>query len=222
MLSSSTGTTAVWCNARVIHMLRPLGVTSVASRIKPLLQAVRVVRLGQDVAVCSTLLLKAAHRQQSPFFFFFNNPAPPEIYPLPLPDPLPIFRGDLVDAARRRATAGEDDAALSDVGAKLGGSLFERLLHGAHDTLQRLLQRLEDLVAVECEAARHALGQVATLDGQLAHLLARVGGADLDLDALGGRLADENAVIAAHVVHDGFIETVAADARRVGVDDSIQ
>src|SRR2546430_16920565 len=88
------------------------------------------------------------------FFFFFNEPAPPEIYPLPLPDPLPIFRGDLVDAARRRATAGEDDAALSDVGAKLGGSLFERLLHGAHDTLQRLLQRLEDLVAVECEIGR--------------------------------------------------------------------
>src|SRR5256884_207500 len=24
------------------------------------------------------------------FFFFFNNPAPPEIYPFPLPDPLPI------------------------------------------------------------------------------------------------------------------------------------
>src|SRR3954466_9974967 len=25
------------------------------------------------------------------FFFFFNNPAPPEIYPLPLPDALPIL-----------------------------------------------------------------------------------------------------------------------------------
>src|ERR1039458_1162820 len=24
------------------------------------------------------------------FFFFFNDPAPPEIYPLPLPDALPI------------------------------------------------------------------------------------------------------------------------------------
>src|SRR2546430_193284 len=26
------------------------------------------------------------------FFFFFNDPAPPEIYPLPLHDPLPIPR----------------------------------------------------------------------------------------------------------------------------------
>src|SRR5258707_12540275 len=26
------------------------------------------------------------------FFFFFNDPATPEIYPLPLHDPLPIFR----------------------------------------------------------------------------------------------------------------------------------
>src|SRR2546429_7038890 len=25
------------------------------------------------------------------FFFFLNEPAPPEIYPLPLPDPLPIL-----------------------------------------------------------------------------------------------------------------------------------
>src|SRR5258708_694499 len=30
----------------------------------------------------------------SSFFFFLNDPAPPEIYPLPLPDPLPIFPGD--------------------------------------------------------------------------------------------------------------------------------
>src|SRR2546430_8584978 len=28
----------------------------------------------------------------SPFFFFLNDPPPPEIYPLPLPDALPIFR----------------------------------------------------------------------------------------------------------------------------------
>src|SRR5437763_4395957 len=47
-----------------------------------------------------------------------------------------LFREELVDIAQQRATAGEDDAALGDVGAKLGGSLFERLLHGAHDTLQ--------------------------------------------------------------------------------------
>src|SRR3989440_330056 len=31
------------------------------------------------------------------FFFFFNNPAPPEIYPLPLHDALPIF-GDGFEA----------------------------------------------------------------------------------------------------------------------------
>src|SRR3989475_9479536 len=28
---------------------------------------------------------------QAPSFFFFNDPAPTEIYPLPLPDPLPIY-----------------------------------------------------------------------------------------------------------------------------------
>src|SRR2546425_9001637 len=34
------------------------------------------------------------------FFFFFNDPAPTEIYPLPLPDPLPISRR--ADAAARQ------------------------------------------------------------------------------------------------------------------------
>src|SRR5256885_16077866 len=32
------------------------------------------------------------HLLKSPFFFF-NNPPPTEFYPLPLPDPLPIYLG---------------------------------------------------------------------------------------------------------------------------------
>src|SRR3954463_2868900 len=33
-----------------------------------------------------------SHPERGLFFFFFKDPAPPEIYPLPLPDPLPILR----------------------------------------------------------------------------------------------------------------------------------
>ncbi len=75
---------------------------------------------------------------------------------------------------------------------------------------------------VQREAARHAFGQVAALDRHLAHLLAGVGRADLDLDALGGRLADQDAVVAAHVIRDRLVEAVAADAHRLGVDDAVQ
>src|SRR2546429_7854680 len=37
-------------------------------------------------------LLPSPARHLTTPFFFFNDPAPPEIYPLPLPDPLPICR----------------------------------------------------------------------------------------------------------------------------------
>src|SRR5882724_12361552 len=96
----------------------------------------------------------------------------------------------LVDVAQQRAAAREHDAALGDVRAQLRRSLLERLLHGTHDALQRLLQRLEDLVAVQRKAARHTFREVAAFHRQFTHLLPGVGRADFDLDALGGRLAD--------------------------------
>src|SRR5882762_2174468 len=60
----------------------------------------------------------------------------------------------LVDVAQQRAAAGEHDATFGDVRAQLRRSLLERLLHGTHDALQRLLQRLEDFVAVQRKAAK--------------------------------------------------------------------
>ena len=93
-----------------------------------------------------------------------------------------------------------------------GGVCSSADLHGADDALQRLLQRLEDLVAVQREAARHALGEIAALDGDLVHVLARIRRADLVLDAFGGGFADQYAVVAAHVVGDRLVEPVAADA----------
>src|ERR1700730_12436619 len=128
----------------------------------------------------------------------------------------------LVDVAQQRATAGEHDATLGDVRAQLRRSLLERLLHGTHDALQRLLQCLENLVAVQRKAARHALGEVAAFHRQFAHLLPGIGRTDFDLDALGGRLADEDAVVAAHVVHDRLVHAITADARGVGVHHAIQ
>src|SRR6185312_11793467 len=133
-----------------------------------------------------------------------------------------LLRQELVDVTQERATAREDDTALGDVRTELGRRLFERLFHRAHNTLQRLLQGFENLIAVESEAAGHAFRKVAALDGQLAHLLAGVGRAYLNLDALGGGLADQDAVVTADVVHDGFVEAIAADAGGVRINDAIQ
>src|SRR3984957_9780443 len=133
-----------------------------------------------------------------------------------------LFHQQLVDVAQQRAAAREHDATLGHIGTQFRRSLFQRLLDRAHDALQRLLQCFQDLVAVEREAARHALRQIAALDRQLPYLLAWIGRADLDLDALGRGLANQDAVVATHVVHDRIVEAIAADPSRVGVHDAVE
>src|SRR5690606_22149523 len=100
--------------------------------------------------------------------------------------------------------------------------LLQRRLDRADDAGQRLLQRFQDLVAVEREAAGYALRQIAALDLDLVHLVAREGGADLVLDPFGGRFADQDAVVAADIVDDRLVEAVAADPHRCGIDDAVQ
>jgi hypothetical protein len=77
-------------------------------------------------------------------------------------------------------------------------------------------------VGVDRDHARHALGEVAARDFHLAHFRLRVGVADLDLDALGGRFANQRAVAAAHEVDDRLVEAVAADAHRLRVHDAVE
>src|SRR5256884_4840273 len=56
------------------------------------------------IAVCFAQVLRLIRF----FFFFLNDPAPPEIYTLPLPDALPIFRrSDAPGGAGRRAAVVE-------------------------------------------------------------------------------------------------------------------
>src|SRR5690606_3225922 len=100
--------------------------------------------------------------------------------------------------------------------------LLQRHHNGGDDTGQRLLQRFQDLVGVEGEAARHTFGQVATTDFDLAHLFARIGGADFVLDALGGRFPDQATVVATDVADDGFVKFVATDTDRLGVNHAVQ
>ena len=79
-----------------------------------------------------------------------------------------FFHEQFIHVPQQRAAAGEHDAALGHVGAEFGRSLFERLLHGADDALKRFLERLEDLVGIQRETARHALGEIAPFDRNLA------------------------------------------------------
>ena len=70
-------------------------------------------------------------------------------------------------------------------------------------------------------ALEAALAQVAALDVDL-HVAAvglRQRRAGLDLDALGVDFADDEAVLAAHVAHDGLVHGVAGDPQRARLHD---
>ncbi len=100
--------------------------------------------------------------------------------------------------------------------------LLERTLHRGNDGAEGLLQRIENLMGVEREAARYPLCQVATPHVDLAQLATGVGTANLLLNPLGGGLADQATVVATHVGGNRLVEAVAADADRLRVDHAVE
>src|SRR6185436_14596742 len=127
-----------------------------------------------------------------------------------------------VDAADERAAAGHGDAALGQVGRELGGRLFQRLLDGVDDGVERLLHGLADLLAGDGHLAGHHGHDVAAADFEGQLLLEGIERADVDLDPLGGLLADLEVVGAAEVLHDRLVELVAGDADGAGGDDAAE
>src|SRR5206468_12855651 len=70
----------------------------------------------------------------------------------------------LSDPAQERAAAGEDDPALAEVGCELRRRPLERVLDGADDPREGLLQRPAHLVGAERHAAEKAGDEVAPGD----------------------------------------------------------
>ena len=61
------------------------------------------------------------------------------------------------------AAAGQDDAAIEDVGRQLRRNALERVVHRLNDRADRLDQRLADLLVVHRDRLRTAFGEVAAL-----------------------------------------------------------
>src|SRR2546422_10391046 len=76
------------------------------------------------------------------FFFFFNDPAPPEIYPLPLHDALPILFGRFPAAIFH-----PEDAAIQP--ARLVRRLAERAVEAGVEIREH--NRVESLDELEAE-----------------------------------------------------------------------
>jgi hypothetical protein len=107
----------------------------------------------------------------------------------------------LVEPLQQRAAAGQDDALVDDVGGELGRGILERDPDALDDRPDRLAQRLGDLALVDRDLLGHAVDEVAALDvdGEAVAVGGRLGDPDLLLDPLGGRLADQQIVVAADV-----------------------
>src|SRR2546427_4927801 len=87
------------------------------------------------------------------FFFFFNNPPPPEIYPLPLPDALPIPSGLLrLPGPAHGPDAAAFSAAAEEAVAAVG-------LQPRHAGARRHLQPLQHGTAVRVQAPQIALAR---------------------------------------------------------------
>ena len=83
--------------------------------------------------------------------------------------------------------------------------------------------RLAYLLGRDLDRARQAGQQVAAAQRDaLLVVLARVGGADGDLDVLGGSLAEQQVVLASGVGNDVLVELVAADAQAAADHDAAQ
>ena len=67
---------------------------------------------------------------------------------------LRLFTQALVQALQEASAPGEHDAAVHDVARQLRRGAVERLLHGVHDLLERLLERHPHLFAREDDGLR--------------------------------------------------------------------
>ena len=128
-----------------------------------------------------------------------------------------------VEAGEQRAATGEHDALVHDVGDELRRRLLDRVLDRVDDLVDGRLDRLADLVGADLDAARQPGQQVAAAEGDALRVpLARVGGADRDLDVLGRPLAEEQVVLAPGERDDVLVHLVAADADGAADDDAAE
>src|SRR5688572_1116520 len=100
-----------------------------------------------------------------------------------------------IEPADQRASARHDDAAIDDVGRELGRRDLERTPGRFDDGLDRLLDALAHFLRVDRHGLRDTRDEIAALHLHLALLAEVECGADLHLDRLGRRLADEKVVV---------------------------
>src|SRR5579864_1034779 len=126
----------------------------------------------------------------------------------------------LVEILQERAAAGQNDAAVADVGGKFGRRAFEGDANRVQNRGDAFGKRFADFAVVNRDGARDAFDQIAALHLERKRLLERVRRADFNFNLLGGALTDEQIVFALQVMHYRLVHFVSGDAYRAGVNDA--
>ena len=67
----------------------------------------------------------------------------------------------LIQSAQQCAAAGQHDAVIDDIGRQLGWSALKGLLDCIDHPMQRFVQRVPDLLAVDGDVLGQAINQIA-------------------------------------------------------------
>ena len=89
--------------------------------------------------------------------------------------------------------------------AASSGGVRSRAIFALHHGVHRLGKGFSHFVGFDLQNLRHAGDEVAPFHLHGLDLVAGIGGSDVDLDELGGALADQQIVLALYVLNDGLV-----------------
>ena len=127
-----------------------------------------------------------------------------------------------IQPAQQRTTARKHNAAVDDVAGKFRRGALQRILDGVHDAQQAFAHGLTHFLRPDEDVLGQAIHQVAALDLHAGFGVLGAGGADLDLDLLGGALAHQQVVLALDEGDDALVQRVARTADAAAGHDARQ
>ena len=122
----------------------------------------------------------------------------------------------LIKAVHQTAAAGHDDAVGGHIRHQLRGRPLQNGVNGLHNALHRLLEGVHHLRRADGHNLGKTRQQAAALHVHGLFFILGEDAADLLLHFLGGTLAHQQVVLAAHILHHGLIQLVASDLDRGG------
>src|SRR6185369_1809996 len=125
-----------------------------------------------------------------------------------------------VDAAEKRAAAGENDAPIVNITCDFRRKFSERHADTRHDLTHYFLRHRIDFTRTDLDRARHARQHVTAVNRNLAREVNRnCRRRDFQLEAFRSSVADEQTAMTPHVIDYRRVDTRAPDPIRTRTND---